>query len=69
MSLTDINQVSLREKLKIEEAIWHDLRDHAENLEIPPSHRELLDRRCNRVSSGQSMLRDWDQVKPMIGRA
>ena len=68
MSLTDVSQLSLREKLQIMEAIWHDLRDHAEKLDIPTSHRELLDTRRDRVATGKAMIQDWDQVKHTIGR-
>lgn len=68
MSLTDVSQLSLREKLQIMESIWHDLRDHAEKQDVPPSHQELLNSRRVRVVTGKTMLRDWDQVKHTIGR-
>ncbi|CAN5821109.1 hypothetical protein BH11VER1_BH11VER1_35130 [soil metagenome] len=68
MSLTDVSQLSLREKLQIMEAIWHDLRDHAEKLNVPTSHRELLDTRRDRVATGKAKIQDWDQVKHTIRR-
>ncbi len=67
MSLAEIDKLSLREKLQIMEAIWEDLRERADRLEVPREHRELLASRRERVASGQAELRDWDAVKQSLG--
>jgi putative addiction module component (TIGR02574 family) len=67
MSLAEVCQLPLREKLQIMEAIWRDLVEHVERCDAPQEHRDLLDRRRARVESGDAELRDWDKVKHTIG--
>ena len=67
MSLAEVAELSLREKLQIMEAIWADLSARVGQFEIPPEHLELLDSRRTRVASGVSKLHDWDSVKHTIG--
>jgi hypothetical protein len=67
MSIAEIVKLPLREKLQIMEAIWEDLRDHADRFEVPLEHRALLDSRRERVATGIASLRDWDTVKHSIG--
>ncbi|MCJ8329096.1 MAG: addiction module protein [Lentisphaeria bacterium] len=50
------------------EAIWLDLRDHADTCPIPAEHLEILEKRRERLSSGEASIRDWDQIKNSIGR-
>ena len=68
MSVADISQLPIREKLQIMEAIWLDLRARIEPMGIPPEHKALLDARRAKVDSGTSSLHDWDDVKHMIGK-
>lgn len=67
MSIAEVRKLSLREKLEIMEAIWQDLGAHVETCDVPPEHRQLLDRRRARVASGEVDLRDWDTVKHTVG--
>ena len=67
MSIAQVNKLPLREKLQIMEAIWRDLGEHVEKCDVPPEHRELLDRRRAQVNEGKSVLKDWDTVKHTIG--
>ena len=68
MSLAEVTMLSLREKLQIMEAIWIDLRQHVETLDIPASHLHILEERSARVAEGKSALLDWDKVKHTIGK-
>jgi putative addiction module component (TIGR02574 family) len=69
MSTITVLQLPLREKLQILEAIWEDLRERAEQFDIPKVQKELLDARRIRVAKGESQILDWDHVKHSIGRA
>ena len=69
MTIAEIKALSLSEKLQIMEAIWLDLREHADTCPIPAEHQELLDERRRRVESGEVEIRDWDDVKYDIGRS
>ena len=68
MSITEINQLPLCEKLRIMEAIWADLSLQVERFDPPQEHCDLLDRRRARVASGEVKLHDWNSVKHTIGR-
>jgi len=45
------------------EAIWEDLRLHAEQVEVPQWHKDLLDERRKAVDEGREEVLDWDDVK------
>jgi len=67
MSIAEIHQLPIEEKLQIMEALWEDLRDRFEQMEISPTHKALLDERRARVQNGAAKLLDWDAVKTTIG--
>ena len=68
MSLSEIQRLPIEEKLRLMEALWEDLRDRFEQLQISPTHQALLDERRARVQGGSATLIDWDAVKTTIGR-
>lgn len=68
MSLSEIQQLPIEEKLRLMEALWEDLRDRFEQLPISPTQQALLDERRARVQGGSATLADWDAVKSAIGR-
>ena len=63
MSIAEIHQLPLNEKLQIMEAIWEDLRARAEELPVPDWHKELLDARRKVVAEGREQVLDWDEAK------
>jgi putative addiction module component (TIGR02574 family) len=69
MSVAEVSQLPLREKLQIMEAIWQELRQKADSAGIPQDQKDLLDARRARVASGEARILDWDSVKHSIGRA
>jgi putative addiction module component (TIGR02574 family) len=69
MTSTQISNLSATEKLQLMEALWDDMRQKADDCEIPPEHLEILDARWARVESGESTLLDWDKVKHSIGKS
>jgi len=63
MSITEIHQLPLSEKLQIMEAIWEDLRAQAKDVPVPQWHKELLDARQEAVEQGHEEVLDWDDAK------
>ena len=63
MSIAEIHQLPLSEKLQIMEAIWEDLRARAEEMPVPEWHKELLDARLAAMAEGRDKALDWDDVK------
>lgn len=68
MSTITLSQFTLREKLQIMQSIWEDLRSHIDRLEVPQSHKDILDERRRRIENGEAKLLDWEQVKHAIGK-
>jgi putative addiction module component (TIGR02574 family) len=69
MTAEEVRALPITEKIQIMEALWEDLRDRFERLDLPQAHKDLLDQRRSRVEKGTSRLLDWDAVKSTIGRA
>ncbi len=68
MTVSEVKDLPVRQKLQLMEAIWEDLRTVFEESELPESHRDLLDERRRRVKEGDARLLDWDEAKGMLGR-
>ncbi|MEM8955585.1 MAG: addiction module protein [Verrucomicrobiota bacterium] len=69
MTTDEIKSLSIQEKLQMMEALWQDLRERFDRLEIPEEQKKLLDQRRERVRTGDAQLHDWDSVKGSVGRA
>lgn len=69
MTANEVRALPLTEKIQIMEALWEDLRDRFDRMDIPQSHKDLLDQRRARAEKGESQLHDWDAVKSLIGRS
>ena len=67
MSITEIRDLPLSEKLQIMEALWEDLRSRAEGVPVPEWHKELLDDRRKAVEAGKESILEWDEVKRSLG--
>ena len=68
MTVEDVKALPLDRKIQLMEALWEDLRERFERLEVSPQQKDLLDRRRARVKQGAAKLLDWDAVKGTIGR-
>jgi putative addiction module component (TIGR02574 family) len=67
MSIAEIRQLPLNEKLQIMEALWEDLRLHVEGIPVPEWHKKLLDSRRRAVEEGREDILEWDEVKGSLG--
>jgi putative addiction module component (TIGR02574 family) len=67
VSIGEIQQLSLSEKLQIMEAIWEDLRLHADQVAVPQWHKDLLDARRKAVDENREKILEWDEVKHSLG--
>ena len=67
MSIAEIRQLPLHEKLQIMEALWEDLRSNADAVLVPDWQKNLLDARRKAVLEGKEQVLDWDDVKGSLG--
>ena len=68
MTADDVKVLPMDQKIQIMEAIWEDLRERFDRLDVPQEQKDLLDQRRARVREGATQLLDWDSVKGSIGR-
>ena len=68
MSITEIKQLPLNEKLQIMEAIWEDLRANPDGVPVPVWQKQLLDQRRKALEEGKEEVLEWDDVKDSLGR-
>ena len=68
VSIAEIRQLPLHEKLQIMEALWDDLRANADAVLMPDWQKELLDDRRAALSKGREQVLEWDEVKDSLGK-
>ncbi len=66
MSIAEVKQLPLAEKLQIMEAIWEDLRARADQVPVPQWHKDVLDARRKAVEDGHEEILDWDSIKDSL---
>jgi len=67
MSIAEIQQLPLNEKLLIMEAIWEDLRSQVDKVAVPEWHLGLLDERRKALDENREEILEWDEVKHSLG--
>jgi hypothetical protein len=55
-----IKQLSPKEKLQINEALWE------ENMDIPEEHKELVVNRIKKARQHPARLEDWDKASKKL---
>ena len=65
----DLDQMTILEKVRLMELLWHDLSSQPENVEVPEWHREILQERERALASGETAFIDFeDAVKELQQR-
>jgi hypothetical protein len=68
MSLAEIRKLPIREKFQILEALWEDMREEAEEADIPDSHKKILDDCEAKVLAGEERFYSLEEARNVIGR-
>jgi hypothetical protein len=66
MSVIQIDQMTLEEKLNAMESLWDDLCRRGENIPMRQWHKNLLDERERLVLDGKARFTDWETAKHRI---
>lgn len=66
ITLADIKQLPLHEKLLVMEALWDGISREEDKLEVPEWHKEILDEREQLVAEGKAKFIDWETAKGEI---
>ena len=69
ITLTEIEQLPLHEKLIVMEALWNGITRQEDQLEVPQWHKDILDEREKLIQSGKAQFIDWEVAKGEIKKA
>jgi hypothetical protein len=62
----DLRQMSVSDKLRLMEEIWHDLSQNESDLSSPEWHGMVLRERETRIANGEDVLVDWETAKRQL---
>jgi hypothetical protein len=62
----DLRQMSVPEKLRLMEDLWHDLSQNERTVVSPEWHGEVLAERERKLASGEDSLVDWETAKRQL---
>jgi hypothetical protein len=48
------------------EVLWNRLRQHEDQVPVPPWHKDLLDERLKQIEKGKARFIDWETAKQRI---
>lgn len=66
MTQTEVQQMTLSERLEAMEALWQSLVDDAESLPSPDWHSEVLRGRLDRYRRGKTKFHTVDEVRQSL---
>lgn len=69
ISLSEIKQMSIEEKLHLMDIIWQELSLDEKQIEVPQKHKDMLDKRAEMVKNGDAQFMDWEDAKNQIEKA
>ncbi|MEX0944910.1 MAG: addiction module protein [Balneolaceae bacterium] len=61
--------MTIEEKLHLIETIWEQISVDEKQLEVPQSHKKMLDKRLEMTARGETEFLDWEQAKKQISKA
>jgi putative addiction module component (TIGR02574 family) len=64
ISKSEINKLTVPQKLALMEEIWTSIND--EKIKITSEQKKELDRRLKKLESGQSKLYTWHEIKSSL---
>ncbi len=66
MPATQLDKMSVQDKLRTMEKIWDDLQRRSEDVPSPNWHKDVLQEREKDVKDGNARFVDWEQAKERI---
>lgn len=68
MSTTEIEKMTLSERLEAKELLWDSLSRDASAVESPTWHGEILAERLEKIARGEAVFLTLDEVKRRLTR-
>ncbi len=61
--MTDLHKLSVKEKIRVVQALWDDIANEQSIEALPFEHRRILDHRIKLIESGKTHFRPWSEVQ------
>jgi len=61
--MTDLHKLSVKEKIRVVQALWDDIANEQSIETLPVEHRKILDQRINLIESGNAQFKNWVEVQ------
>jgi putative addiction module component (TIGR02574 family) len=61
--LTDLHKLSVKDKIRVVQALWDDIAKEQSTESLPLEHRRILDERIQKIDSGVAEFRPWSEVQ------
>lgn len=61
--MTDLHKLSVKEKIKVVQALWDDIAKEQSIENIPVEHKRILDQRIKLIESGNFEFKIWSEVQ------
>jgi putative addiction module component (TIGR02574 family) len=58
-----LHNLSRKEKFEIVQFLWDDIAKEQEELAIPYDHQKIINERIERIKTGKSTFKTWDEIK------
>jgi len=66
MSIDEIKQLDITERIILVEEIWDSIAKEQENIGLSAYEKSILDERLNSLESNSDDLMSWDEMKAKI---
>ena len=61
--MTDLHKLSVKEKIKVVQALWDDIAKEQSIETISLEHKKILDERIHKINSGNARFKLWSEVQ------
>ncbi len=68
LTLAELKQMTLPEKLQLMEQIWDEVCRREEEVQVADWHKEILDVREQQLAEGAAMFVEWESAKARIAK-
>jgi putative addiction module component (TIGR02574 family) len=66
---SEVKNLSVEERLLLMDALWNNLSEKVESMEIAERHKEILYEREKKIQVGEAKFVDWEKAKKQINKA
>jgi putative addiction module component (TIGR02574 family) len=61
--MSELHKLSVKEKIKVVQALWDDIAREQSIGDIPPEHKKILDERILKIEAGNGQFKPWTEVQ------